>query len=108
MSAASARSPTLTEKGPMLRMPCPWCGERDETEFHYRGDASTVRPAADEGLAAFTSYVYERDNRCGWHLECWFAAAASRKLLKVVRHTLSHEIHSVGGPEDALSLPQGL
>jgi len=23
-----------------------------------------------------------------------------RKLLKVVRHTLSHEIHSVGGPED--------
>jgi len=31
-----------------------------------------------------------------------------RRLLKVVRHTLSHEIHAVGGPEDQLSPPPGL
>ena len=60
------------------------------------------------GLAAFTAYVYERDNPCGWHLEWWLHVGGCRKLLKVVRHTLSHEIHVVGGPEDQLSLPPGL
>src|SRR3984893_12101205 len=80
-NAAPGRSPTLTERGPMLRIPCPWGGERDETEFRYRGDASKVRPAADAGLAAFTAYVYERENRCGWHLEWWLPVGGRRKLL---------------------------
>ncbi|MBV8909619.1 MAG: sarcosine oxidase subunit delta, partial [Gammaproteobacteria bacterium] len=30
----------------MLRITCPCCGERDEIEFRYRGDASRSRPAA--------------------------------------------------------------
>jgi len=58
----------------MLRIPCPWCGVRDESEFRYRGDATRNRPGADAGLEAFSAYVYE---------------------LKVVRHTLTHEIRSV-------------
>src|SRR6202040_3330869 len=90
-SAAPARSPTLTETSPMLRIPCPWCGERDETEFHYRGDASRARPAAEAGLAAFSAYVYERENPCGWHLEWGLHVGGCRKLLKVLRHPLTHE-----------------
>src|ERR1700732_5425841 len=86
-SAAPARSPTRTEKAPMLRIPCPWCGERDESEFHYRGDASKVRPAADAGVAAFASYVYERDNRCGWHVEWGRRVGGCRKLLQGRRPT---------------------
>jgi sarcosine oxidase delta subunit len=27
----------------MLRIPCPLCGERDYTEFHYGGDAGKRR-----------------------------------------------------------------
>jgi sarcosine oxidase subunit delta len=63
----------------MLRIRCPWCGERDETEFRYRGDASQTRPAADAGLAAFNAYVYERANpRAGtWSGGCMWAAVAS-------------------------------
>ena len=57
-----ARSlPALTAQA-MLRIPCPWCGVRDEVEFRYRGDATRARPAAQQGLAAFHAYIYERDN----------------------------------------------
>jgi len=90
----------------MLRIPCPWCGVRDEIEFRYRGDASVIRPDADAGLDAFTAYTYERGNHLGWHLEWWLHVGGCRKLLKVVRHTLTHEIHCVGGAGDPVSLPE--
>lgn len=90
----------------MLRIRCPHCGERDEIEFRYRGDAGRVRPAADAGLDAFNSYVYERDNPRGWHLEWWLHAGGCRKLLKVARHTLTHEIAAVAGAQDEVPLPR--
>jgi heterotetrameric sarcosine oxidase delta subunit len=89
----------------MLRIRCPWCGERDETEFRYRGDASRSRPAADAGVAAFSAYVYQRDNPRGWHLEWWLHVGGCRALLKIVRHTLTHEIHWIGAAEQVPSLP---
>ena len=89
----------------MLRIPCPWCGERDETEFRYRGDATRARPAGEADTAAFAAYVYERDNPLGWHAEWWLHVAGCRQLLKVVRHTLTHEIHGVLGPADEPLLP---
>ena len=79
----------------MLRIPCPYCGERDELEFRYRGDASRSRPAADGGFDTFAAYVYERDNPRGWHLEWWLHVGGCRKLLRVERDTLTHEIRSV-------------
>ena len=89
----------------MLRIPCPFCGERDETEFRYRGDASVARPAGDAGLEAFSAYVYERRNPHGWHLEWWLHVGGCRRLLKVMRHTLSHEIRAVAEPGARLELP---
>ena len=91
----------------MLRIPCPWCGERDEIEFRYRGDATRLRPVADAGLAAFVAYVYGRDNRCDWHTEWWLHVGGCRQLLKVVRHTLTHEIRWVGRPDDEPPAPAG-
>jgi sarcosine oxidase subunit delta len=79
----------------MLRIPCPWCGLRDESEFRYRGDAARHRPPADAGLEAFNSYVYQRDNLRDWHTEWWLHVGGCRRLLKVVRHTFTHEIRSV-------------
>lgn len=91
----------------MLRIPCPWCGERDEIEFRYRGDASVTRPAADAELAAFIAYVYQRENPLGWHLEWWLHAGGCHRLLKVLRHTVSHEIRWVGSAQDAPPPPAG-
>ena len=89
----------------MLRIPCPWCGERDETEFRYRGDATKIRPAGSSDAAAFAAYVYERDNPLGWHVEWWLHVAGCRKLLKVVRHTMSHDIRAVLAPTQEALLP---
>ena len=83
----------------MLRIPCPWCGVRDEVEFRYRGDATRSRPGAEGGAAEFTAYVYARENPLGWHLEWWLHVGGCRRLLKVERHTLSHEIRWSGAPE---------
>jgi heterotetrameric sarcosine oxidase delta subunit len=79
----------------MLRIQCPWCGERDETEFRYRGDASLIRPDADAGMAAFSAYTYERSNPRGWHQEWWLHIGGCRRLLRLTRDTQSHEIRSV-------------
>jgi heterotetrameric sarcosine oxidase delta subunit len=79
----------------MLRINCPLCGERDETEFRYRGDAAVARPQADAGIEAFQAYVYARDNPLGWHTEWWLHVGGCRSLLKVERHTLTHEIAGV-------------
>jgi sarcosine oxidase subunit delta len=81
----------------MLRIPCPLCGVRDEAEFRFRGDAAPVRPDAAE-LAAFHAYVYERANPVGWHTEWWLHVAGCRQLLRVERHTLTHQIRSVTLP----------
>ena len=90
----------------MLRITCPHCGTRDEVEFRYRGDASVQRPPADADIEAFQAYVYERANPAGWHLEWWQHVSGCRQLLKVVRHTHTHEIRGIGQPGDDLSLPQ--
>jgi len=91
----------------MLQIPCPWCGARDESEFRYRGDATRLRPAADAPLAEFVSYVYERANPCGWHLEWWLHVGGCRKLLKVARHTLTDEIRAAVPAQEPLALPAG-
>jgi sarcosine oxidase subunit delta len=72
---------------------------RDEVEFRYRGDAMRSRPGAEAGVAEFTAYVYARDNPLGWHLEWWLHVGGCRRLLKVERHTLTHEIRWSGAAE---------
>jgi len=89
----------------MLRIACPHCGLRDEVEFRYRGDASVVRPAPEAGAEAFAAYVFDRDNPAGWHVEWWHHVHGCRRVLKVLRHTLRHEIAAVGRPGDDLARP---
>jgi sarcosine oxidase subunit delta len=89
----------------MLRITCPHCGPRDEVEFRYRGDASLQRPTADAGVEAFVAFVFERANPAGWHVEWWHHLHGCRRVLKVARHTLTHEIAAVGLPGDDIAPP---
>ncbi|SON56944.1 sarcosine oxidase, delta subunit family [Hartmannibacter diazotrophicus] len=75
-----------------MRLPCPCCGLRDAAEFTYRGDASLQRPADDAGEAAFSAYVYLRDNPAGTIRELWYHRAGCGMWLEVTRNTRSHEI----------------
>ncbi len=77
-----------------MRIPCPYCGERDAQEFSYLGDATVVRPdgTAPDALGAFHDYVYLRDNPAGPHREYWHHVAGCRSWLIVTRDTRSHEV----------------
>ncbi|MEM8588617.1 MAG: sarcosine oxidase subunit delta [Pseudomonadota bacterium] len=77
----------------MLRIPCPVCGLRDETEFSYGGHASVKRPAmAETDPKAWMNYVFYRDNPRGRHLEFWHHVQGCRQWLVVERDTVSHVI----------------
>ena len=81
----------------MLRIPCPWCGLRDETEFHYGGQAHVARPEHPEKLsdAAWADYLFMRDNPKGEFAERWMHAAGCRRWFNVRRHTVTHRIIAV-------------
>lgn len=72
-----------------MRIPCPYCGERDSQEFVYRGDASPRRPEGEDG---FYDYVYPRDNVIGEMAEHWYHAQGCRNWITVLRHTRTHRI----------------
>ena len=79
----------------MLRIPCPCCGVRDETEFAYGGDANVARPQDnDKDQSAWLRYVFERPNICGMHREYWHHTHGCRQWLKMERNTQTHEIIS--------------
>ncbi|TBU97882.1 sarcosine oxidase subunit delta [Stutzerimonas kirkiae] len=76
----------------MLNIPCPWCGPRAQTEYHYGGEAGRVRPADDAPLQDWVEHVYLRDNPCGEHLELWQHQAGCGQWLQLRRDTRSHRI----------------
>ena len=81
----------------MLLIPCPYCGDRDETEFSYGGEAHIVRPKEPEALsdAEWADYVFMRPNSKGILLERWVHAHGCRRWFNVARDTLTYEIHAV-------------
>ena len=79
----------------MIRLNCPICGLRDETEFSYLGDATVRRPdPAVTDIAPWADFVFLRDNPRGAHREYWQHVSACREWLIVVRDTASHQIAS--------------
>lgn len=90
----------------MIRIACPFCGLRDETEFTYRGDATVQRPDGQAPMEAFHDYVHLRRNPRGWHLEWWHHAQGCRQFLKVLRNTMTHEVRLVAPAGAAVEVPQ--
>ena len=96
----------------MLLISCPWCGQRDESEFSYGGEAHIVRPPEPDELTdeQWADYLFFRTNPRGMHREQWLHAAGCRRWFNVERDTLSYKIKSVykvgetpppGNPEQA-------
>lgn len=78
----------------MLSIPCPWCGDREETEFRYGGEAGVAYPADPSGVddVAWSEYLFVRANPKGWFRERWVHAAGCRQWFTVHRHTVTYEI----------------
>jgi heterotetrameric sarcosine oxidase delta subunit len=91
-----------------MRIPCPYCGERGNGEFIYRGDGTLERPQTPPGAAlegatldAWMNYVYLRENPPGLHTELWYHAAGCRAWLLVTRDVSTHAIAHVEAAKPA-------
>ncbi|MFG2222755.1 sarcosine oxidase subunit delta [Streptomyces sp. NPDC048644] len=78
----------------MLLLTCPWCGPRDETEFHYGGQAHVPHPADPAALddRQWADYVFYRDNPKGPFAERWMHATGCRRWFNALRDTASYRI----------------
>jgi heterotetrameric sarcosine oxidase delta subunit len=81
----------------MLEIACPWCGPRDETEFHCGGESHIARPAEPAAISdeAWADYLYMRTNPKGVFYERWHHSHGCRRWFNVARHTVTHDILAV-------------
>lgn len=72
---------------------CPFCGERDETEFVFCAEAGKTRPepAAEVPAEAWARYLYLGDNPKGAAREIWQHATCGEFFL-MERDTVSHAV----------------
>jgi sarcosine oxidase subunit delta len=72
---------------------CPFCGPRDEREFHFAGEAGKLRPdttgpVSDEDWAA---YLFSRRNDRGAATEVWMHLTC-REVFVMRRDTVTMEV----------------
>ncbi len=81
----------------MLLIPCPWCGSRNETEFHYGGQAGIAYPANPHALsdAEWAGYLFVRDNPKGWLAERWVHTAGCRRWFAIQRDTVTYAFRAI-------------
>ena len=87
----------------MIRINCPFCGERDHSEFTYGNDASIVYPSLDSPTADWVKAIFFRKNIFGMQVETWHHTNGCRMWLKVERDTKTHEIKSVEASHEGIS-----
>ncbi len=88
----------------MLLIDCPWCGERDQTEFSAHGEAHIARPQNTAELSdeEWGDYVFFRKNIKGIHYERWVHDFGCRRWFNAIRDTASDQIFATYKPSDAV------
>ena len=87
----------------MIRINCPFCGERDHSEFGYGGDGSILYPALDAPAEEWVEAIYQRENIRGVQTESWQHVNGCRQWLLIERDTMTHEIHSVRASHEGVA-----
>ena len=87
----------------MFLIECPWCGERDESEFNCVGEAHIARPLETEKMSdqEWADYLFMRSNPKGLHREQWLHAAGCRRYFNAERDTVTYRIagtYKIGEP----------
>lgn len=79
----------------MQRFPCPFCGPRDETEFHFAAEAGKIRPepAQDVSDADWADYLYGNDAPKGPAQEVWVHLTCG-EFFVMTRNTITREVTS--------------
>ena len=78
----------------MILINCPYCGEREQSEFTNGGEAHVIRPKDPEALSdkEWGQYVFYRSNPKGIFYERWVHSHGCRKWFNCVRDTSTDEI----------------
>ena len=81
----------------MLLIACPYCGERDQSEFAYGGEAHISRPLWREEMSdgEWAEFVFMRTNPKGVLAERWVHAAGCRRWFNMLRNTATDDILAV-------------
>lgn len=81
----------------MLILTCPYCGPRQEQEFHYGRQAHVPYPQDPSDLddAQWARYLFCRDNPRGPRAERWVHSLGCRRWFNVVRDTATYEVLAV-------------
>ena len=81
----------------MQLITCPWCGPREEVEFHYGGQAHVAYPADPAALSdeQWAHYVFFRDNTKGRFAERWNHSHGCRRWFNAVRDTATYRFERV-------------
>jgi len=69
---------------------CPWCGPRDESEFHYLTEPKP-RPASSADDKTWGDYLYNENNDKGRHRELYRHVCGG--LVLIERDTVTHEVY---------------
>ncbi len=80
----------------MQLFPCPFCGERDEREFHFVGEAGKRRPDTKTLVTdkLWAGYLHVRQNPKGPSREVWRHLTCN-ELFVMERDTLSMEVLAI-------------
>ena len=78
----------------MLLIPCPWCGERDESEFYHGGEAHIIRPTNPDKLTdtEWADYLFMETNTKGVYFERWVHRYGCKKWFNLARDTSTNQI----------------
>lgn len=81
----------------MQLITCPFCGPREEAEFHYGGQAHVPYPDEPAALTdeQWAQYVFFRDNPKGPFAERWMHASGCRRWFNAIRDTATHQMLAV-------------
>ena len=100
MNAAPVPIQNCTVKLIIMRITCPFCGQRDHAEFTYGGDADVVYPPLDASEREWHDAVFLRANPRGRQRETWQHTRGCRMWLVVERDNVTHEIFSTRACDD--------
>ena len=77
----------------MLKIDCPFCGERAEIEFHGGGEAHIARPDASVERTddEWRAYLFLRDNPKGLIRERWNHSHGCQRWFNAVRNTVTDQ-----------------
>ena len=92
----------------MFLINCPFCGEREQSEFKAGGEAHILRPKQPTELSddEWAEYLFMRKNIKGVQFERWNHTHGCRKWFNMVRDTSNDKIHAVYKMGEKPPVPQ--